>query len=108
MSTIAVEHGTHLAMKAIPVAQSDSWSFHLPLHRFTAACLREVARRPSSLSGEGEVSMMGIEDLLRKLMLPVAKDDDGGDKEAIELRVFGEERVPESICWRIVSLFMIR
>jgi len=48
MSTITVKHGTHLGMRAMPVAQDDSWSFHLLLHHFASACLGEVARRPLS------------------------------------------------------------
>jgi len=61
MSTVAVRHGTYLAMKSLPVAQGGSCSFHLPLHRFVAACLREVARRPYIKAG-GEIG--GIEELL--------------------------------------------
>ena len=55
-STVASSHGTNLAMAALPLSQIQSWSFHLPLHRFAAACIREVARRP----GYG-----GMDDLLR-------------------------------------------
>jgi len=96
MSTVAVEHGTYLAMRAVPVAQGDSWSFHLPLHRFAAACLREVARRPTSTSAstsmggldEDQVKAEGglcIEDLLQKLM---PNDDDGDDGEEAVYRLF--------------------
>lgn len=46
MSTVAADNGTPMAMKALSVAQSQVWSFHLPLHRFVASCLREVSRRP--------------------------------------------------------------
>jgi len=55
ISTIAMQHGTHLTMIVMPVVQGNNWSFHLPLHRFAAACLREVVRRPSSLGGRGRV-----------------------------------------------------
>jgi len=44
-STIAVIHGSPLCLNALPVAQTTPWSFHLPLHRFVAACVREVCRR---------------------------------------------------------------
>jgi hypothetical protein len=32
-------------MVALPLPQSAVWSFHLPLHWFVAACIREVSRR---------------------------------------------------------------
>ena len=38
--------GEALALKALPISHLAPWSFHLPLHRFVAACLREVCRRP--------------------------------------------------------------
>lgn len=44
-STIC-QPGNRLAFSALPFAQVTPWSFHLPLHRFVAACLREVCRRP--------------------------------------------------------------
>lgn len=47
-STIATKHGSPLCLKALPVAQTTPWSFHLPLHRFVAACVREVCRRPTN------------------------------------------------------------
>ncbi len=63
MSTLAAKYGTDLASRALPISQVCVWSFHLPLHRFLASCLREVARRPNTI-GSG-----GIEDLLQtKLM----------------------------------------
>ena len=60
-STVATDHGTNLAMAALPLSQIQAWSFHLPLHRFTAAVIREVCRR-----GENG----GIDDLLRVLEIP--------------------------------------
>jgi len=44
-STVATAHGSALAMVALPLPQIAVWSFHLPLHRFAAACIREVSRR---------------------------------------------------------------
>jgi hypothetical protein len=38
--------GEELALQALPISHLAPWSFHLPLHRFVAACLREVCRRP--------------------------------------------------------------
>jgi hypothetical protein len=38
--------GDELALEALPISHLAPWSFHLPLHRFVAACLREVCRRP--------------------------------------------------------------
>lgn len=51
--------GTALALRAVPMSHMAPWSFHLPLHRFIAACLREVCRRPVE---------HGIEPLLRSLL----------------------------------------
>ncbi|KAL3922161.1 MAG: hypothetical protein SGILL_002354 [Bacillariaceae sp.] len=48
-STISVKTGSLLAFRAIPVAQVTPFSFHLPLHRFVAACLREAALRPTGI-----------------------------------------------------------
>jgi len=50
-STVAVDYGSDLAMEALPVAQVRPFSFHIPLHRFVAVCLREVARRPNARVG---------------------------------------------------------
>lgn len=60
-STVASSHGTNVAMAALPLSQIQQWSFHLPLHRFAAACIREVSRRPE----DG-----GIDDLLRMFESP--------------------------------------
>ena len=65
MSTIAVKYGSPLAMEALPLPQSKCWSFHFPLHRFVAACLREVARRMSNDSKE--IGGIGVEKLLAKI-----------------------------------------
>ena len=66
MSTIAYKSGSPIAMEGLPLAQSTSWSFHLPLHRFVAACLREVARRKKNPSFEGS-GKIGIEKLLNRI-----------------------------------------
>lgn len=111
MSTVAVEHGTYLAMKAVPVAQGDSWSFHLPLHRFAAACLREVARRPTSASTSmdglevDQVNVEGglcIENLIQKLM---PNDDDGDDgDEAVESLFQGLMEFPVIVLSRAAQI----
>ncbi|OEU16046.1 hypothetical protein FRACYDRAFT_146297, partial [Fragilariopsis cylindrus CCMP1102] len=44
-STISVKMGSVLAFRALPVSQVTPFSFHLPLHRFVAACLREACLR---------------------------------------------------------------
>eukprot|EP00550_Attheya_septentrionalis_P012964 CAMPEP_0198304944 /NCGR_PEP_ID=MMETSP1449-20131203/57651_1 /TAXON_ID=420275 /ORGANISM="Attheya septentrionalis, Strain CCMP2084" /LENGTH=2807 /DNA_ID=CAMNT_0044007473 /DNA_START=500 /DNA_END=8923 /DNA_ORIENTATION=- len=62
-STVAAQHGTALAIPALPVSQVRSWSFHLPLHRFTACCLREVCRRHDN-------SGAGMDALLARLAIP--------------------------------------
>ncbi len=50
-STVASAHGTPLAMIALPLSQLEPFSFHLPLHRFAAACAREVSRRTDDNGG---------------------------------------------------------
>jgi hypothetical protein len=50
-STVASAHGTPLAMTALPLSQLEPFSFHLPLHRFAAACAREVSRRTDDIGG---------------------------------------------------------
>ena len=50
-STVASAHGTPLAMASLPIAQLDPFSFHLPLHRFFAACVRELSRRSDDNGG---------------------------------------------------------
>ena len=49
-STVAAKHGSVLAFRALPMSQKTPFSFHLPLHRFVAACLREVGLRPTGMS----------------------------------------------------------
>ena len=60
-STIASNRGTALASRALPISQVRPWSFHLPLHRFVAACLREVALRPTDGNGsiKSLIEMLG-------------------------------------------------
>mmetsp|Transcript_14841 Transcript_14841/g.41321 ORF Transcript_14841/g.41321 Transcript_14841/m.41321 type:complete len:2002 (-) Transcript_14841:1881-7886(-) len=48
-STISVETGSVLAFRALPVSQVTPFSFHLPLHRFVAACLREACLRETGI-----------------------------------------------------------
>jgi hypothetical protein len=75
-STVASKQGTQLAFDALPIAQVTQWSFHLPLHRFVAAALREVCRRPDQSAGmEGlmqrlltEVPAFQLDSLFRGLM----------------------------------------
>jgi len=45
-----VHTGEALAQAALPLPHVSQWSFHLPLHRFFAACLREVCRRPEGMA----------------------------------------------------------
>jgi hypothetical protein len=52
-STVATAHGSALAMVALPLPQNALWSFHLPLHRFVAACIREVSRRRCISDSDG-------------------------------------------------------
>lgn len=70
-STIAANHGSALAMRQLPISQVSPFSFHLPLHRFVACCLRELCLRKNSDCG-------GIADLLQRLRaeLPVKQYDE--------------------------------
>ncbi len=45
MSTVAMKHGCSSTIQVLPTDQKSGWSFHLPLHRFLSACLKEVAKR---------------------------------------------------------------
>ena len=44
-STVSIKHATPSIFSALYLPQSYPWSFHYPLHRFAASCLRECARR---------------------------------------------------------------
>ena len=48
-STISVKLGSVLAFRALPISQTTPFSFHLPLHRFVAACLREACLRKTGI-----------------------------------------------------------
>lgn len=48
-STVSAKHGSVLAFSALPMSQMTPFSFHLPLHRFVAACLREVSLRENGV-----------------------------------------------------------
>ena len=92
-STVAVAHSSRsggnsssssnndnvaaLAMAALPVPQIGVWSFHLPLHRFVAACIREVARRCDDVlsSASGRSNHGGMEKLLQMFALQQDNDD---------------------------------
>ena len=70
-SSVAAKHGSALAMRQLPVSQVSPFSFHLPLHRFVAGCLRELCLREQSEAG-------GIADLLQRLQtqLPPRQQDE--------------------------------
>ncbi|GKZ00839.1 hypothetical protein MPSEU_001035600 [Mayamaea pseudoterrestris] len=44
-STVASAHGTPIEFTQMLVSQVTAFSFHMPLHRFVASCLRELALR---------------------------------------------------------------
>lgn len=44
-STVAASRDAACAMRQMPVSQVTPFSFHLPLHRFVASCLRELCIR---------------------------------------------------------------
>jgi hypothetical protein len=62
-STASVKSGSVLAFRALPMSQVTPFSFHLPLHRFVAACLREASLRET-----------GIDDLLLCLTEKLSED----------------------------------
>jgi hypothetical protein len=66
MSTIAVKYDSSLAMEALPLPQSKCWSFHFPIHRFVAACLREMARRMNNDSKA--IGGIGVEKSMAKII----------------------------------------
>jgi hypothetical protein len=70
MPSVAVKYGCPTTVNVLPVTQLYDWSFHLPLHRFLATCLREVGRRPNQIGGLDN----GIEGLLAALKKST-KDD---------------------------------
>ena len=74
-STVSVKAGSVLAFRALPMSQVTPFSFHLPLHRFVAACLREACLR------EG-----GIDEL--RLMLTRSMDVNAQDDLFIGLMEF--------------------
>lgn len=67
-STIAASRGTPVAMRQMPVSQNTSFSFHLPLHRFVAGCLRELCLRQ-----DDEAS--GISSLMARLRAGLSETD---------------------------------
>ena len=69
-STVASAHGSALAMAALPVSQIQRWSFHLPLHRFIAACIREVSRRSNVVDTPSGPCVGGMSELLQMFAVP--------------------------------------
>jgi len=67
-STVSASHGTAVAMHQMPVAQNTSFSFHLPLHRFVAGCLRELCLRQDD-------GVSGISSLLGRLNVGLSERD---------------------------------
>ena len=63
-TTVASKNGTNLAFCALPIAQATPWSFHIPLHRFVAASLREACRRPVDQAA-------GMEELMNRLVTQI-------------------------------------
>jgi hypothetical protein len=58
-STIAAKFGTDLAFRQMSTSQVAPFSFHLPLHRFVASCLRELCLRHDDVSsGAGALARM--------------------------------------------------
>lgn len=69
MASVACKHGALTAMKALPTSQCHLWSFHIPLHRFIAFCIREVARRPYNDKHGGS------EDMTKLIAMVMQKED---------------------------------
>lgn len=67
-SNVAASHGAAVAMRHLPLSQNTPFSFHLPLHRFVAGCLRELCLRPDDGAN-------GISSLLRRLQNGLSEAD---------------------------------
>ena len=52
LSSVSASFGSECVMTQLPVSQTTPFSFHLPLHRFFASCVRELCLRRSSNSGD--------------------------------------------------------
>ena len=63
-STIAAHHGCTVAFRQLAIGQNTPFSLHVPLHRLSAASIREVCLRPDN---------MGVQCLMQRLMNDVTK-----------------------------------
>lgn len=66
-SSISASFGSALEMSQLPVSPATPFSFHLPLHRFLASCIRELCLRRRNNSGD-------ITDLFNKLKLVLLEE----------------------------------
>jgi hypothetical protein len=70
-STIAAKHGCALAFEQLSIAQATPFCFHLPLHRFLAACLRELClREKNSLQDLLDMILLNIFHLRTRHVVP--------------------------------------
>ena len=63
-STIAAQHGCTVAFRQLAIGQTTPFSLHVPLHRLSAASIREVCLRPDE---------MGVHCLMQRLANDVTK-----------------------------------
>lgn len=59
-ATISAKRGTNLAFLALPFTQTHPWSFHYPLYRFAASCIRECIRRGEEDKGGGVSAVISL------------------------------------------------
>jgi len=68
-ASVSFKKSSPSTFSALPVSQIHPWSFHYPLHRFAAACLRECNRRSKKGIDDLENLMFSAIDLdLRSLL----------------------------------------
>ena len=91
--TIASNRGTALASRALPISQVRPWSFHLPLHRFVASCLREVALRPTDGNGS-----------IKSLIAMLGNLDGGGGEKKKQMLFQGLVEFPLAVLARAAQI----
>lgn len=71
ISTVAAKCGAPLAMCHLGISQSTPFSFHLPLHRFVASCLRELCLR----TDDAAAGLEALRRILQERLETQALDD---------------------------------
>jgi len=100
-TTISVQQGgLALALRSLPVSQITPWSFHYPLHRFAAACLREVTRR---VDGLDQLSSILSKEAFSSSSTNVSRSQNGGgDDDDIGDDIVDDGNSDENNDWDIL------